>query len=110
MLFRIEGVRGVFFGGDFITVTKQEDAEWGVLKPELFAVIMDFFASGLPILTDAKPNSDTRKYRFTLNFRYSIKFNYSQILSFKTKISKHCQLDYILLEFGAYEIDESNKY
>ncbi|CAD7091297.1 unnamed protein product [Hermetia illucens] len=60
LLFRIEGVRGVFFGGDFITVTKQEDAEWGVLKPELFAVIMDFFASGLPILTDAKPNSDTQ--------------------------------------------------
>lgn len=59
LLFRIEGVRGVFFGGDFITVSKQEDAEWGLLKPEIFAIIMDFFASGLPIVTESKPNADT---------------------------------------------------
>lgn len=60
LLFRIDGVHAVFFGGDFITISKKEDAEWNILKPELFAVIMDFFASGLPILTDVKPNSDTR--------------------------------------------------
>lgn len=59
LLFRIEGVRGIFFGGDFITVSKQEEAEWGVMKPEIFAVIMDFFASGLPIVTEKKPNADT---------------------------------------------------
>lgn len=64
LLFRVEGVRSVFFGSDFITISKLEDAEWGILKPELFAVIMDFFASGLPILTDAKPSSDTRNYNF----------------------------------------------
>ena len=46
LLFRIEGVQSVFFGGEFITISKQEDAEWRVLKPEIFAVIMDFFASG----------------------------------------------------------------
>ena len=50
----------MFFGGDFVTVTKQEDGEWRLLKPEIFAVIMDFFASGIPILTDAAPNKDTR--------------------------------------------------
>lgn len=61
LLFRIEGVRSVFFGADFITISKHEDAEWGTIKPELFAVIMDFFASGLPIVTDAQPNTDTRK-------------------------------------------------
>lgn len=60
LLFRIEGVRAVFFGADFITISKQEDAEWGIIKPEVFAVIMDFFASGLPILNEAKPNSDTQ--------------------------------------------------
>jgi NFU1 iron-sulfur cluster scaffold homolog, mitochondrial len=60
LLFRIEGVRGVFFGGDFITVTKEEDAEWGVLKPEIFAIIMDFFASGLPIVHEVKQNADTK--------------------------------------------------
>lgn len=61
LLFRIDGVKSVFFGGDFITITKAEDAEWAILKAELFAVIMDFFASGLPILSkSAQTNSDTR--------------------------------------------------
>jgi Fe-S cluster biogenesis protein NfuA len=59
LIFRIEGVRSVFFGGDFITITKQEDAEWGILKAEIFAVIMDFFASGLPIVHESKPNATT---------------------------------------------------
>lgn len=61
LLIRIEGVRGVFFGSDFITVSKQEEAEWGLLKPEIFAIIMDFFASGLPIVNERKPNADTGK-------------------------------------------------
>lgn len=61
LLFRIDGVRGIFFGGDFITVSKQDEADWGLLKPEIFAIIMDFFASGLPIVNERKPNADTGK-------------------------------------------------
>ncbi|CAD1477655.1 unnamed protein product, partial [Heterotrigona itama] len=61
MLFRIDGVKSVFFGPDFITVTKSdEDVEWKLLKPEIFAVVMDFFATGLPILTDEQPAADTQ--------------------------------------------------
>ncbi|XP_046672811.1 NFU1 iron-sulfur cluster scaffold homolog, mitochondrial-like isoform X1 [Homalodisca vitripennis] len=61
LLFRIEGVKSVFFGPDFITITKlDEDVDWKLMKPEIFATIMDFFASGLPILTDAQPSSDTQ--------------------------------------------------
>ncbi|XP_076680614.1 NFU1 iron-sulfur cluster scaffold homolog, mitochondrial [Andrena cerasifolii] len=61
MLFRIEGVKSVFFGPDFITVTKlDEDVEWKLLKPEIFAVIMDFFASGVPILSENQPAADTQ--------------------------------------------------
>ncbi|KAK9509244.1 hypothetical protein O3M35_006599 [Rhynocoris fuscipes] len=60
LLFRIEGVKSVFFGPDFITVTKLDDeVEWKVLKPEIFATIMDFFSTGLPVLNDVKPNADT---------------------------------------------------
>lgn len=62
LLFRIEGVNGVFFGGDFITVTKVDDdsVEWKTLKPEIFATIMDFFHSGLPIVNeDAVPSGGT---------------------------------------------------
>ncbi|XP_058839403.1 NFU1 iron-sulfur cluster scaffold homolog, mitochondrial-like [Topomyia yanbarensis] len=60
LLFRIEGVRSVFFGPDFVTISKHEDAEWRLIKPEVFAVVMDFFASGLPVVTDAKPTGDTQ--------------------------------------------------
>lgn len=60
LLFGIEGVRSVFFGPEFVTISKQEDAEWRLIKPEVFAVIMDFFASGLPVVTDAKPTGDTQ--------------------------------------------------
>jgi len=62
LLFRVEGVQAVFFGPDFITVTKQDDEsiEWRVLKPEIFATMMDFFHSGLPIVNEhAKPSTDT---------------------------------------------------
>ncbi|KAK6169063.1 hypothetical protein SNE40_020186 [Patella caerulea] len=59
-LFRIEGVKGVFFGTEFITITKvDDDVEWGVINPEIFGVIMDFFASGVPVLTDEQPAGDT---------------------------------------------------
>ncbi|GCB71583.1 hypothetical protein scyTo_0001624 [Scyliorhinus torazame] len=59
-LFRIDGVKGVFLGPDFITVTKADgEVEWKLLKPDVYATIMDFFASGLPILTDEAPRSDT---------------------------------------------------
>lgn len=62
ILFRIDGVKSIFFGPDFITVTRQsEDVDWKLLKPEIFASIMDFFASGLPVLKEGVPNSDTRK-------------------------------------------------
>lgn len=61
LLFRIDGVKSVFFGSDFITVTKEdEEVSWKLLKPEIFATIMDFFASGLPVLTEGEPTSDTQ--------------------------------------------------
>jgi Fe-S cluster biogenesis protein NfuA len=59
LLFRVEGVRSVFFGPEFITITKLEDADWAVIKAEVFAIIMDFFASGLPIVHERKPNAVT---------------------------------------------------
>ena len=46
-LFVIDGVTGVFFGSDFVTVTKSEEYVWSVLKPEIFAAIMEHFTSGV---------------------------------------------------------------
>lgn len=38
-----------------------EDISWSVIKPHVFAVVMDFFASGLPVLTEEQPPSETSK-------------------------------------------------
>lgn len=59
-LFRVEGVKSVFLGPDFITITKEsEDIDWNIIKPDIYATIMDFFSSGLPIVTEDAPRSET---------------------------------------------------
>ena len=51
-LFRIDGVSGVFFGSDFVTVTKS-GGDWQQLKPMILGAIMEHFMSGAPLLADA---------------------------------------------------------
>ena len=53
MLFEIGDVTGVYLGKDFVSVTKDETADWALLKPRVLAVIMDHAMSGLPVV-DAK--------------------------------------------------------
>jgi Fe-S cluster biogenesis protein NfuA len=48
-LFEIDGVTGVFFGSDFITVTKSA-GEWQQLKPAILGAIMEHFMSGAAIV------------------------------------------------------------
>jgi Fe-S cluster biogenesis protein NfuA len=52
-LFDLPEVAGVFFGADFITVTKDEDADWYQLKPAVLGVIMEHFTTGRPVLLTA---------------------------------------------------------
>lgn len=47
------GVSRVFFGSDFVTVTKLEDVSWDFLKPKISAAITDFFISGNPLFVDS---------------------------------------------------------
>jgi len=56
-LFAIDGVTNVFFGVDFVTVTKGEDADWETVKPQTFEALMDFFASGAPIIDESALDS-----------------------------------------------------
>ena len=57
-LFAVDGVRGVFFGSDFIAVTKDEAAEWQHLKPMILGGIMEHFMSGAALLNGASTESD----------------------------------------------------
>ena len=51
-LFAVNGVSGVFFGRDFITITKDDGSEWDHIKPALLGVIMEHFQSGQPVMRE----------------------------------------------------------
>ena len=64
MLFMIPDVVRVFFGSDFISVTRGDDAQWKHLKPAVLGAIMDFYVAGGVPLSDqiAAPIEDEHVY------------------------------------------------
>ncbi|KAK7752356.1 hypothetical protein SLS62_005692 [Diatrype stigma] len=50
-LMNIDGVTAVFYGSDFITVTKSSDANWAHIKPEVFSLITEAITSGQQLVT-----------------------------------------------------------
>ncbi len=52
-LFEIPGVVAVFFGHDFVTVTKG-DTDWQHMKPAILGVIMEQFMSGQPVMASGE--------------------------------------------------------
>jgi Fe-S cluster biogenesis protein NfuA len=49
-IFAVGDVTGVFFGNDFVTVTKSEGAEWDHIKPAILGAIMEHYQSGAPVI------------------------------------------------------------
>jgi len=49
-IFAVDGVSGVFFGTDFVTVTKGDTTEWDHIKPAILGAIMEHFQSGQPVM------------------------------------------------------------
>jgi len=62
-LFAVDGVGGVFLGGDFITVTKT-DGEWQHLKPAILGTIMEHFMSGQPVMSAGAGEPDEHEGEF----------------------------------------------
>lgn len=56
-LFAVPGVTGVFYGSDFITVTK-DGGDWQHLKPAILGAIMEHYMSGAPLLADGTIGND----------------------------------------------------
>jgi Fe-S cluster biogenesis protein NfuA len=50
-LMNIDGVTAVFYGADFITVTKAADANWAHIRPEVFALITEAITSGQALVS-----------------------------------------------------------
>ncbi|GGW43971.1 iron transporter [Gemmobacter lanyuensis] len=49
-IFAVDGVQGVFFGSDFVTVTKADAAIWDHIKPSILGAIMEHYQSGAPVM------------------------------------------------------------
>ncbi|MEM7071587.1 MAG: NifU family protein, partial [Pseudomonadota bacterium] len=60
-LFAIEGVKGVFLGEDFLSITKAEKQDWIILKAEILGLLLEYFSTNRPIL-NADESNDTTKH------------------------------------------------
>ena len=49
-LFDVDGVRRVFLGSDFVTVTRADDVDWQIMKPAILGGIMEHYTSGEPVV------------------------------------------------------------
>jgi len=49
-IFAADGVTGVFFGTDFVTVTKAEAVDWQQIKPAILGAIMEHYQSGAAVM------------------------------------------------------------
>ncbi len=62
-LFSISGISGVFFGSDFVAVTKSK-GEWQQLKPAVLGAIMEHFISGVPIVRSTEGTAGAHQEEF----------------------------------------------
>jgi len=59
-LFNLDpGVKSIYLGYDFLTVTKYAEAHWQHLQTPICGAIMDFYATGELVMTDAPQITDT---------------------------------------------------
>ncbi|MDB5502311.1 MAG: hypothetical protein JWR89_2213, partial [Tardiphaga sp.] len=56
-LFGVPGVTSVFYGSDFVTVTK-DDSDWQHMKPAILGAIMEHYMSGAPLMADGSVAGD----------------------------------------------------
>ncbi len=60
-LFEVPGVTAVFFGSDFVAVTKSEN-DWQHLKPAVLGAIMEHYMSGEPLLRDGPQAAEADEF------------------------------------------------
>jgi Fe-S cluster biogenesis protein NfuA len=60
-MFELPDIRAVFYGSDFITVTKTEASSWDVLKPQILTTVMEHYQSGNPLMLDAAAKKESAK-------------------------------------------------
>jgi len=58
-LFKIDGVKSVYLGADFVTITKYAEGNWAHVRPFVFSSIMDHYQSGKPAVSSTPEITDT---------------------------------------------------
>ena len=53
-LMGVDGVSAVFYGPDFVTVSKDSESPWSIVKPEIYSLLMEHFSSGQPLFRSAE--------------------------------------------------------
>lgn len=59
-LFEVEEVASVFFGYNFISVTKKETSDWDLLKTEVLTVIMEHFVANKPVIIEVENKDESQ--------------------------------------------------
>ena len=72
-LFEIEGVGGVFFGSDFITVTKADDKSWDALKPLILSAVMEHFTACKPVMEEGSEVDESGEASRIMQYKEMIK-------------------------------------
>jgi len=79
-LFKIDGVEGVFFGSDFISITKADNHDWQYLESSIIETIIEsyksetaFMLAGQDNAGDTSTTEDTEAVIKIKNNRYSSK-------------------------------------
>ncbi len=62
ILFEIPDVEQIFFGNDFITVTKNDSADWTMLKAQVLTTVMEHYISGRPVMEGQKTAKQPANY------------------------------------------------
>jgi len=60
-LFKIKGVKNIMFGIDFITINKEAEEDWNILKAEILGTIMEHFTARMPIMNEDYQSSELPK-------------------------------------------------
>ena len=53
-LFEIDGIRSVFYGADFISITKADDKDWSDIKTFILGVLFEQFSMNKPLMTESE--------------------------------------------------------
>jgi Fe-S cluster biogenesis protein NfuA len=61
-LFEMPEVARVFFGSDFISVTKTDAEDWKHIKPAILGTIMEHFTHGRPVIEGSADEADDASY------------------------------------------------